>query len=65
MGKATEVAEDLAARPLSVDEHRRRQEARRLGGTDVRATADGRLVDQPSPAEAPREIVQAPTETWD
>ena len=65
MGKATEVVDDLATRPLSADELRRQQAARELAGADVRATLDGRLVKQDDPTEAPREVVQVPTSTWD
>jgi hypothetical protein len=65
MGKATELGDDLLARPLTAEEIRRREEATRPR-TNLIATLDGQLVEPaPAPAQAPTVISQAPQQTWD
>jgi hypothetical protein len=65
MGKATELVDDLIARPLSPDEIRARREAARLRPNLV-ATLDGKLVEPaPAPTQAPQVVSRAPQETWD
>jgi hypothetical protein len=65
MGKATELTDDLIARPLSPDEIRKRHEAAKPARKLV-ATLEGQLVEPaPAPAQAPRVIRQVPEQTWD
>jgi len=65
MGKATELVDDLMARPLSPQEIQKRQDAARPRH-DLIATLDGQLVERaPTPAQAPRVVRQAPQQTWD
>jgi hypothetical protein len=79
MGKATELADDLLARPLSPDEMIRRRRAAQMKGDNLVATLDGELVEpapapleqtsrastSPSPAAKRTSIVSAPLQTWD
>jgi hypothetical protein len=65
MGKATELLDDLIARPLSPQEVQERREAARPK-TKLVGTLDGRLLEPaPTPLEAPRVVRQAPQQTWD
>jgi DNA-binding response OmpR family regulator len=65
MGKATELIDDLIARPLSPDELRARREAAKPRHNLV-ATSHGQLVEPaPAPTQAPRVVRQAPQQTWD
>jgi hypothetical protein len=57
MGKATDLYDHLATRPLSADELRQRRAVAELAGANVRVTSDGRLVDDRPGGEAPREFV--------
>lgn len=65
MGKATDLVDDLIARPLSAKEIRERQEAVKSRSNLV-ATLDGRLVaPAPTPVQAPVVVQQTPQQTWD
>jgi hypothetical protein len=64
MGKATELVDDLIARPLSPAEIRARQEAAKPRHNLV-ATLDGQFVEPAPPDQAPRVVRQAPQRTWD
>lgn len=65
MGKATDLVDDLIARPLSPDEIRARQEAARPR-QDLVASLDGQLVEPaPTRLQTPRIVRQAPQQTWD
>jgi hypothetical protein len=65
MGKATQLVDDLIARPLSPKQIRERREATEPRRNLV-ATLDGQLVEPaPTPVEAPRVVEQAPAYTWD
>jgi hypothetical protein len=65
MGKATELTDDLLARPLSPREIQERREAAQPRHHLV-ATLDGELVEPaPTPTQVPRVVRQAPQQTWD
>jgi hypothetical protein len=64
MGKASELATDLGTRPLSAAEIAARQAAVASGG-EIQATIDGRLMKADDLRVAPREVLRAPTQTWD
>jgi len=64
MGKASDLFEEVSARPLSAAEIAARQAAV-AGGGEAQATSDGELVKRESTADAPRTVFAAPTQTWD
>ena len=65
VGKATELVDDLVARPLSPKEIQERQKAAAAPRKLV-ATLDGQLVEPaPTLTKAPRVVQQAPQQTWD
>jgi len=65
MGVATDLVDDLVARPLSPREIHERREAAKPA-KELVATLHGQLVEPaPTPVEAPRIVRQAPQQTWD
>ena len=64
MGKAKTLHDSVIARPLTAAELERR-EAEATSGGDVQAMPDGRLVKIEIESETPREVGQAPSQTWD
>jgi hypothetical protein len=65
MGVASDLVDDLVARPLSAQEIRERREAEKPA-TKLVGTLDGQLVEPaPTPVETPRIVRQAPQQTWD
>jgi hypothetical protein len=65
MGIATDLVDDLVARPLTQQELRQRREAERTASNLV-GTLDGQLVaPAPTPVEAPRVVREVPLQTWD
>jgi hypothetical protein len=65
MGKATELVDDLIARPLSPKKIQERQKAATTSRKLV-ATLDGQLVEPaPTQTKVPRVVQQAPQQTWD
>ena len=65
MGKATELADKLRARPLTPAEIAARQAEAQLGDEDVQPTLDGRLVKRAGLSGPPIEVLRAPEQTWD
>jgi hypothetical protein len=65
MGKATQMADDLDARPLSSAEIMARRAAMAISDDDVEVTLEGRLVKRPRLSEKSSEVLKAPQQTWE
>lgn len=64
MGKATDLASEIVATPLTAVESSVRRDADREL-VDPVATLDGTIVERPTPQAAPRPVIRAERETWD